>query len=73
MTGKTKTGRSRSVRIPEFALALLRQDRAAQAEQLLKLGVRLDGNGYVCARPDGSPINPMSLSAWCRANSPTTD
>jgi len=69
-TGKTKSGRSRSVRIPEFALALLRQHRAAQAEQLLKLGVRLDDNGYVCARPDGSPINPMSLSAWCRANLP---
>jgi integrase len=45
-TGKAKSGRSRSVRIPEFAVALLRQHRPAQAEQLLKLGVRLDGNGY---------------------------
>jgi integrase len=45
-TGKTKSGRSRSVRIPEFAVALLRQHRPAQAEQLLTLGVRLDGNGY---------------------------
>jgi integrase len=69
-TGKTKSGRSRSVRILEFAVALLRQHRAAQAEQLLKLGVRLDGSGYVCARPDASPINPMSLSAWCRDNLP---
>jgi integrase len=69
-TGKTKSGRSRSIRIPEFALALLRQHRVFQAEQLLKLGARVDGNVHVCARADGSPINPMSLSAWCRANSP---
>jgi integrase len=69
-TGKTKSGRSRSIRIPEFALALLRQHRVFQAEQLLKLGVRVDGNVHVCTRADGSPINPMSLSAWCRTNSP---
>jgi integrase len=24
----------------------------------------------VCAHADGSPINPLSLSAWCRTNSP---
>jgi integrase len=70
VTGKTKSGRSRTVRIPEFALDLLRQHRVAQAEQLLKLGIRLDGDTYVCAHTEGSPINPMSLSAWCRSNSP---
>jgi integrase len=70
LNGKTKSGRSRTVRIPEFAGTALRQLRITQAEQLLKIGVRLDGDDYVCAHADGSPINPMSLSAWCRANSP---
>jgi integrase len=69
-TGATKSGRSRTVRIPEFALALLRQHRIAQAEQLLRFGARLGDEAYVCAHADGSPINPMSLSAWCRTNSP---
>jgi integrase len=69
-TGKTKSGRSRILQIPEFAVGLLRQHRIAQAEQLLKLGVRLDEDAYVCAHADGSAINPMSLSAWCRRNAP---
>jgi integrase len=70
VTGATKSGRSRSIRIPEFALALLQQLRVAQAEQLLRLGARIGNDAYVCAHADGSPINPMSLSAWCRTNSP---
>ncbi len=70
VTGPTKTGRSRSIAIPPFAVALLRQHRIGQAEMLLRLGVRLDDNAYVCARADGSPLNPMSLTAWCRANAP---
>jgi integrase len=69
-TGATKTGRSRLIHIPGFARALLRQHRIAQAEQLLRLGARLGDDAYVCAHADGSPINPMSLSAWCRTNSP---
>ena len=70
VTGRTKTGRSRSVAIPAFAVVLLRQHRVAQAETLLSLGVRLGDDAYVCARADGSPLNPMSLTAWCRANAP---
>ena len=69
-TGTTKTGRSRSVAIPAFAVAVLRQHRLSQAEGLLSLGVRLGDDAYVCARDDGSPLNPMSLTAWCRANAP---
>jgi integrase len=69
-TGATKTGRSRSLAIPAFAVALLRQHRVAQAETLLSLGVRLGDDAYVCAHADGSPLNPMSLTAWCRANAP---
>jgi integrase len=69
-TGKTKTGRRRSIRIPEFAVALLQQHRLTQAERLLALGIRMSADAYVCAHGDLSPINPMSLTAWCRKNSP---
>src|SRR5579884_1428137 len=40
--GETKTGRSRTVAIPAFAIVELRRNRAAQAEALLSLGMRLD-------------------------------
>jgi integrase len=69
-TGATKTGRSRSIAIPAFGVALLRQYRLSQAETLLKLGVRLDDDAHVCAHPNGSPINPMSLTAWCKTHAP---
>jgi len=69
-TGTTKSSRSRSIHIPEFALALLRQHRVVQAEHSLRLGARLGNDAYLCTHADGSPLNPMSLSAWCRTNSP---
>jgi integrase len=70
VTGATKTSRSRSVAVPAFALVALRQHRLAAAETLLSFGVRLGDDDYVCAHPDGSPLNPMSLTAWCRRNAP---
>jgi integrase len=48
-TSTTKSSRSRAIHLPEFALALLRQHRVAQAEQLLRLGARLGDDDYVCA------------------------
>ena len=68
MTGKTKTGRSRSVRIPEFALALLRQDRAAQAEQLLKLGSGWTATA-TCAL---GPMARRSIPCLCRLGAAPT-
>ena len=68
--GATKSGRSRKVAIPGFALALLRQHRLAGAETLLSFGSRLGEDDYVCAHPDGSPVNPMTLTAWLRVNAP---
>ena len=58
----TKTDRERSVRLPVFAINELRRHRIEQAETLLQLGVRLDGNTLVCARADGEPLQPQSLT-----------
>jgi len=40
----------------------LRERKRAQAEQLLKVGIRQSGNTLVCARPDGQPTTPLGLS-----------
>jgi integrase len=57
-----KTDRSRSVVLPSFAVEELRRLKCEQAEELLKLGVRQDGDTLLCARADGSPMPPRSLS-----------
>jgi integrase len=68
VTVGTKGKRSRKVHIPDFVLEVLRQERVRQAEQLFELGVRLTDENYVCAHADGTPVNPMSWSAWMRRN-----
>lgn len=40
----------------------LRRRKREQAEELLKLGVRLDSATLVCARADGEPMQPRSLT-----------
>jgi hypothetical protein len=34
--------------------------KRAQAGELLRLGIRQDGNSLVCARTDGEPMRPRS-------------
>jgi integrase len=56
-----------------MVLAELKARRIAQAEELLKLGVRLSDDHFVVAQPDGSPYQPHSLAQeWVRflANHP---
>jgi integrase len=65
-TGVTKTGRTRTIAIPAFVAAELRQHRVAMAERLLALGARLTGDHTVLAYEDGRPVNPTVLTAWCR-------
>jgi len=65
-TGETKSSRSRTVAVPAFVLAELRQHRLVMAERLLALGTRLSSDHHVVAHEDGRPVNPMSLTAWCR-------
>jgi len=68
-----KNNRTRAVTLPSFAVAELRRRRTEQAQELLKLGVRLDGNTLVCARADGSMMLPSSLSHEWEKIAPTID
>ena len=48
-------------------IAELRAWRLRQSEELLRLGVRLTDDTFICAREDGSPIQPNSIGhAWDR-------
>ena len=58
-----KTAKSRRcIPIPGFAVATLRQHRAEQAKQKLRLGPAYKDHGLVCARTTGEPIRPDVLS-----------
>jgi len=70
---ETKSGRSRTVALSSTVLAELRAHRVRQAEEQLRLGLRPDGNSFVVAQPDGSPLQPRSLThEWVRLLSKTT-
>jgi integrase len=57
-----KSGKARAVTIPGFAVDELRRWRREQSQELLRLGVRLGGDVLVCARADGEPMLPTSLT-----------
>lgn len=57
-----KSGKSRAVILPALAIDELRRLKREQAEELLRLGVRLDGDTLLCARADGQPMLPTSLT-----------
>jgi len=57
-----KTDRSRVVTLPAFAIGELRRLKKQQAEELLALGVRQTPDTLVCARADGLPLQPQSLT-----------
>jgi integrase len=57
-----KTDRTRTVTLPAFAVAELRRLKREQAEELLMLGTRQTGETLVCARADGLPLQPQSLT-----------
>jgi integrase len=58
----TKTGRGRLIALPILAVTELRRHRTRQAERLLRLGIVLNENHYVCARLDGGPSHPTRLT-----------
>jgi integrase len=58
----TKSEKGRGVALPAFAIAELRRHKQAQAETLLALGARQSGDTLVCARVDGEPKQPASLT-----------
>ena len=57
-----KNDRTRVVTLPAFVVDELRRLRRQQAEELLVLGERQDGATLVCARADGLPLQPRSLT-----------
>jgi integrase len=48
--------------LPTFAVEELRRLKREQAVQLLMLGVRQTGETLVCARADGLPLQPQSVT-----------
>jgi integrase len=60
-----KSGKGRTVALPSMMVAALRDHRLRQAQELLQIGVRLTGETLVCARRDGKPQQPRSIThAW---------
>jgi integrase len=57
-----KSGKGRTVALPSMMVAALRAHRRRQAEELLKIGVRLTDDTFVCARKDGKPQQPQSIT-----------
>ncbi len=57
-----KSGKARAVTLPGYATEELRRRKREQAEELLRLGVRQGGDTLLCARADGEPMPPRSLT-----------
>jgi integrase len=57
-----KTDKTRAITLPAFAVDELRRLKRQQAEELLMLGTRQSGETLVCARADGRPLQPQSLT-----------
>jgi integrase len=64
---RPKSGKTRTIALPAFVVQEFRAARARQAEELLRLGLRQSGETLICAREDGQPLRPRSLThAWDR-------
>jgi len=59
---EAKSGRARTVALPSLAVEELRRWRLAQAQELLRFGIRADDNWHVVTQADGSPLQPRSLT-----------
>ena len=59
---EAKNGKTRTVALPSLAVEELRRWRVAQAEELLKLGIRADDSRHVVSKADGEPVQPRSLT-----------
>ena len=62
-----KAKSKRNVRLPEVVVDELKVWRVRQAEELLRLGLRQDGDTFVVTQIDGSPLQPRSIThEWLR-------
>jgi integrase len=57
-----KNDRRRAIALPAFAVEELRRLKRQQAEELLMLGIRQNGDTLVCCRADGQFLQPQSLT-----------
>lgn len=57
-----KSGRSRTVALPSLVVEALRAHRLQRAEALLKLGIRLSDDDFVCCHDDASMMQPTYLT-----------
>jgi integrase len=62
-TPKTKTS-VRFVTLPPETMKLLRQYRAWQASERLRLGEYYQDQGFIFAQDNGSPMHPDSVTTW---------
>lgn len=61
--GPTKTGKSRQVTLPRFAIEALRRHRVEQAQERLACGVRIDNSDlFICPRVVGDGPSSRSIS-----------
>ena len=62
-----KSGKARNVQLSATVIEELRAWRLRQAEELLRVGVRPDGETFVVTQADGRPLQPRSIShEWVR-------
>ncbi len=59
---RTKTGRGRAVDLDAATVSELRSHHARQAQEMLVLGLRPDGETLVFCHPDGRPYHPERFS-----------
>jgi integrase len=64
---ETKSGRARTVALSATVVEELKNHRLRQAQDMLRLGVRLTDTGFVAALEDGSPMQPTFIThEWVR-------
>jgi integrase len=62
-----KTGYGRTLALSPTLVDELRAHRLRQAEELLRLGIKVTDETFVCAREDGLPLQPQTLTQeWKR-------
>lgn len=59
---ETKNGRAGTVALPSLVVEELKRHRLRTAEELLKLGAKVEPDTPVVSREDGSPLQPNSLT-----------
>jgi integrase len=70
---ETKSGRARTVALSATVVEELKNHRLRQAQNMLRLGVRLTDTGFVAALEDGSPMQPTFIThEWVRIVSSST-